>query len=122
MLPQLQQVASLLAAQTAEQAGDASGPRLDLLLPLIMMAVLYFVWIRPASKERKQHQTMLEALKRGDEVVTTSGLLGQVADISERVITLEVAKNVKVRLLRSAIARKVEPAKDKAEEKAPEKS
>lgn len=87
---------------------------------LIIFGVMYFMVLRPQSKERKQHQAMLDALKRGDEIVTSSGMLGKVTDMSEAgetaTVTIEIARNVKIRVLRSAIAKKyVEPAKEKAE-------
>jgi preprotein translocase subunit YajC len=117
MFPHSSLLASLVAAQPQGSPSGGGGFPMDLLLPVVMMAVLYVIWIRPASKERKQHQAMLEALKRGDEVVTSSGMIGHVADLTDRTVTLEVAKNVKIRMLRSAIARKVEAGKGAAEEK-----
>ena len=104
MFPQLRQLASVLAAQTpTEPMGCARG---DFLLPIIMLAILYIVWMRPAGKERKAHQQMLDSLKRGDEVVTNSGIIGTVADIADRIVTVEVARNVKVRILKSAVAKR----------------
>ena len=79
----------------------------ELALPIVMMLILYFVWIRPAGKERRQHQSMLDALKRGDEIVTSSGILGTISDISDKVMTIEVAKNVKIRVLKSAVSKRV---------------
>jgi preprotein translocase subunit YajC len=76
---------------------------------VVLFAVLYFVWLRPAQKDRKKHQELLESLKRGDEVLTQSGVLGTVADLDDKVATLEIARNVKVRFLRSTIARKITP-------------
>lgn len=111
MYAQLHRVALLLTAQTPAEGG-AGWTRADFILPIVMMAILYFVWIRPANRERKAHQSMLEALKRGDEVVTNAGMLGSVADISENIITLEVARNVKIRVLKSTVQKRV--ADDKA--------
>ncbi|MEQ8279646.1 MAG: preprotein translocase subunit YajC [Deltaproteobacteria bacterium] len=79
----------------------------ELALPIVMMLILYFVWIRPAGKERRQQQAMLDALKRGDEIVTSSGILGTISDISDKVMTIEVAKNVKIRVLKSAVSKRV---------------
>lgn len=106
MLPHIQQLTSLLASQAAEKGGEGFGGS-QLMLPVIMMLILYFVWIRPAGKERKTHQSMLDALKRGDEVVTSSGILGTVADIQDKVMTLEVARNVKIRVLKSSVSKRV---------------
>ena len=120
MYAQLHQVASLLVGQTGAE-GAAGCSRADIALPVVMMAILYFVWIRPANKERKTHQDMLSSLKRGDQVVTASGMFGTIADISENIITLEVARNVKIRVLKSTVNKRAtdEPSGDaKKDEKA----
>lgn len=112
MFPELQHLAPLLVAQ-APQGGCAGGQE-QLLLPIIMFAILYFVWIRPASKERKTHAEMLKNLKRGDKVVTTSGMIGTIADKSEETLTVEVARNVKIEMLKSAIAKRVKTPEELA--------
>jgi preprotein translocase subunit YajC len=116
MYPQLQQLASLAVAQQGGQGG-CGGPE-QLALPLLMFAILYFVWLRPASKERKSHAEMLKNLKRGDRVITTSGIIGTIADKSDETLTLEVAKNVKVEMLKSSVAKRVKtPAEVAADKK-----
>jgi preprotein translocase subunit YajC len=104
MSPQVAQILAALASQ-APEGGGCGGAESQFLMPVVMVAILYFVWLRPANRERKQHQDMLGQLKRGDEIVTSSGILGTVADITEKIITLEVSKNVKIRVLRSTVAR-----------------
>lgn len=84
--------------------GDASGGLVGLLPIVAMFAIFYFLLIRPQQKRAKDHKAMLEALKRGDEVVTQGGMLGRVTAITDDVVTVEVAQDVKVRLQRSAIA------------------
>lgn len=109
MLPNLQQLASVLYAQTeAPAASGGCAESNPLMLPVIMIAILYVVWILPSQRERKKHGAMLEALKRNDEVITTSGMIGTITDINDKVFTLEIAKGVKIRVLRSAIAKKME--------------
>lgn len=105
MLAPLWQVASLATAQ-AEGVPQGCG-QADLLLPIVLFAVLYFVWLRPAQKERKKHQQLIEALKRGDEVLTQSGIFGTITDMDDKVVTLELSRNVKAKFLRSTIVRKV---------------
>src|SRR5688572_7319249 len=129
MSEHLQHLALLLASQTQQQpdGGSATGcPEAggsQMLMMVIMMAILYFVWIRPAGNERKKHAQMLEQLKRGDEVVTNSGMFGTIADMDEKTITLEVAKNVKIKFLRSAISRpSVDATPSKADESKATKS
>jgi preprotein translocase subunit YajC len=75
------------------------------LLPLVaMFAIFYFLLIRPQQKKAKEHKAMLEALKKGDEVVTAAGMMGRVTAIAEDVVTVEVAPDVKIKFQRNAIA------------------
>ena len=74
------------------------------MLPLLLMfAVLYFVMIRPQMKKQKEHRTMIEALAKGDEVVTAGGLLGKVSKIGDAYIGVELATGVEVQLQRNAV-------------------
>lgn len=125
MFPNLQHFASTLITQTGTQPGGCAEGNAQLVFPLAMVAILYFIWMRPMNKERRTHAQLLEGLKRGDDVLTNSGLFGKIADIGPKTATLEVAKNVKIRVLKTSIARKAEDAEsiDKAEaaSKAPQK-
>lgn len=74
------------------------------MLPLVLMfVVLYFVMIRPQMKRQKEHKAMIEALAKGDEVVTGGGLLGKVSKLGDSYITLEVATGVELQVQRGAI-------------------
>jgi preprotein translocase subunit YajC len=74
------------------------------LLPImVMFAVLYFVMIRPQMKKQKEHRAMIDALAKGDEVVTVGGVLGKVSKIGDIYVGLEVANNVEVQIQRSAV-------------------
>ncbi len=74
------------------------------MLPLLLMfAVLYFVMIRPQMKKQKEHRSMIEALAKGDEVVTAGGLLGKVSKIGDAYIGVELTAGVEVQLQRSAV-------------------
>ena len=74
------------------------------MLPLLLMfAVLYFVMIRPQMKKQKEHKSMIDALAKGDEVITAGGLLGKVAKIGEAYLSIEVANGVEVQMQRSAV-------------------
>ena len=115
MLGPLQQLTSLLVMQ--ESASDPSSCLQSPMAPLvIMLPILYFLWIRPASKERKTHQAMLESLKRGDEIVTQSGIIGRIADMDAKTMKIEVAKNVKIEVLRSSVSRRADDLRKKADE------
>lgn len=74
------------------------------MLPLVLMfVVLYFVMIRPQMKRQKEHKAMIEALAKGDEVVTGGGLLGKVSKLGDSYVTLEVATGVELQVQRGAI-------------------
>jgi preprotein translocase subunit YajC len=87
------------------------------LIPLILIfLIMYFLLIRPQQKKLKEHQAMVAALRRGDQVVTQGGLIGKVTKVKDEVgeIEVEIAPNVNVRVVRSTIANvlnKTEPAK-----------
>ncbi len=92
-------------AQTAPAAaaGDASSLLTQAPIFLVMLAVMYFVMIRPQMKKQKELRALLEALAKGDEVVTIGGLLGKISKIDETHITLEVANSVELQLQRTAV-------------------
>jgi preprotein translocase subunit YajC len=68
-----------------------------------MFVVLYFVMIRPQMKKQKEHRAMIDALAKGDEVVTAGGLLGKVSKIGDAYIGVEMATGVEVQMQRSAV-------------------
>lgn len=74
------------------------------MLPIVMMfVVLWFVMIRPQMKKAKEHKAMIEALAKGDEVVTVGGLVGKIAKLGDNFVGLEVAGGVEVQVQRMAI-------------------
>ncbi len=82
-----------ISSAYAQAAGGSSEQQIIGFLPIILMfVVLYFLMIRPQMKRAKEHKTMLEALKKGDEVVTSGGLVGRVTKVGESYVTLEVAR------------------------------
>jgi preprotein translocase subunit YajC len=93
---------NLLVAQAGGAGGDSAW---GMFIPIVLMfAIIYFLMIRPQQKQAKQHKAMLEALKRGDQVVTNGGILGKVFQINEGIVTLEVADGVRIRVLKGQIA------------------
>jgi preprotein translocase subunit YajC len=74
-------------------------------LPLVALVVLfYFLMIRPQQRRMKQHQTMLAALKRGDQVVLSSGIMGKVVRVEDKEVGLEVATGVTVKVVKAMIS------------------
>jgi preprotein translocase subunit YajC len=88
----------LIAAAPAPGLGG-----MGILFPIILIAIMYFLMIRPQMKRQKEHQAMLGKLSRGDEVITSGGVAGVVTDIGDNFITVEVADNVRIRVQKSAI-------------------
>jgi preprotein translocase subunit YajC len=93
-------------AQTAPPAaGGGTESTLFSILPLVLMfVVLYFIMIRPQMKRQKEHKAMIEAIAKGDEVVTAGGMLGKVSKLGETYVSVEIAGNVEVQVQRTAIA------------------
>ena len=94
-------------AQTAPAAaaagGDMQSTLMSMLPLLLMFAVLYFVMIRPQMKKQKEHRAMIDALAKGDEIVTAGGLLGKVSKIGDAYIGIELASGVEVQMQRQAV-------------------
>jgi len=96
----------LIPAAQAQTAGGqpAGGMGLStLLFPIILIAVMYFLMIRPQMKRQKEHRAMLDKLSRGDEVITSGGIAGTVVEVGENFVTVEVADNVRVRVQKGAV-------------------
>src|SRR3989304_8166899 len=88
----------------AEAAAPAQGSSILEFLPLIaLVAVFYFLVLRPQSKRAKEHKAMIEALQRGDEVVTTGGEVGSVNKVYEQYVGVELAENLIVTVQKNAI-------------------
>ncbi|MEK6554697.1 MAG: preprotein translocase subunit YajC [Bdellovibrionota bacterium] len=92
----------------AQTAGAAGGPgMLETAMPFVFMFVIfYFLMIRPQTKKLQKHQQFLGGLKKGDEVLTTSGIFGKIEGISEKFVTLEVTDGVRLRFAKNFIAGK----------------
>ena len=88
------------AAPASGMAGLLSGP---LPLLILMLVVLYFITIRPQMKKQKEHRAMVDALAKGDEVMTSGGLMGRVTALSDNAISIQIAAGVEVQMQRSAV-------------------
>jgi preprotein translocase subunit YajC len=97
------------------QTASAGGSLFDMFLPLILVfAIIYFMILRPQQKRQKEHTNMIEALRRGDRVITQGGLIGKVVKVHETELDIEIADGVKVSIVKSMVAvvqSKSEPAK-----------
>jgi preprotein translocase subunit YajC len=90
-------------AQTAPAAAQGGGTQ-TLIFMIVMVGVFYFIMIRPQMKRAKEHRDLLAKLQKGDEVITSGGLVGRVDEIGDSFITLEVADGVRMKFQRVAIA------------------
>ena len=104
----------LAYAMAAPPGGSGNGGIMSI-LPLMvgMFAIMYFIVIRPQQKQKKEREAILAAIKKGDRVVTTSGIHGTVSALDEHTVTLRVSDQVKLTFDRSAIGRIVPAAGEK---------
>jgi preprotein translocase subunit YajC len=124
-LNQLQLVLATIAQQAAAPAaggnGSAAGPaggcapgaggvglNSPFLLMGLMFVVFYFLLIRPQQKKAKEHTKMLDALKKGDQVITRGGMIGKVSGVQDNILVLEVQEKVRVRVLKSYVEGKLQ--------------
>ena len=84
----------------AAPAGAGFG---TLLFPIVLIAIMYFLMIRPQMKRQKEHKAMLEKSAKGDEVITAGGIAGVVTDIGESFVSVEVADGVRIRVQKASI-------------------
>jgi preprotein translocase subunit YajC len=94
----------LINSAWAQGSGAAPGGGLEsMLLIVLMFVVLYFLMIRPQMKRAKEHKALIEALQKGDEVITAGGLVGRISKVAEGFVTLEVAENVTIHVQRPSV-------------------
>lgn len=97
--------AVLATTANAWAAGaDAQGGFAQLVPLILIMVIFWFLLIRPQQKRVKEHRNMIEAIKKGDKVVTSGGIIGTVTDIKDNVVKVEIADNVRVQVKRDTIA------------------
>ena len=101
-------------AAAPQQQGD---PMSGMLFFIGMLALMYFLLIRPQQKRAKEHRKMVDAISKGDEVATNGGILGKVTEVGEQYVSLEIASNTVVKLQRHAIANVLPKGSIKAAQK-----
>ena len=98
------EIAAPLATGFA-QVGEGPDPIMQLVPWIFIFMIFYFMLIRPQQTKLKQHQAMLDALKKGDEVITQGGIFGKVHGITDDFVTLEIGRDQRIKVLRSRIER-----------------
>ena len=115
----------LISPAYAQAAGATGAAGYMQFIPLLLIfVVFYFLLIRPQQKKMKDHRSMLEAVRRGDRVVTNGGIIGLVTKADDKELTVEIAEGVRVKVMRDMISNiisKTEPVGDKAETKSEDK-
>lgn len=92
------------------------------ILIVVMIAVFYFLLIRPQRKKAQQHDQMVSKLKKGDEVVTIGGMYGVIKKMTDENVVIEVDKGVRIRMAKSAISKSLTPYEEEEEEEAEEET
>jgi preprotein translocase subunit YajC len=95
---------SSASAQTVPAASPQGGGIQTIIFMGLMVAVFYFLLIRPQTKRAKEHRAMVAALEVGSEVATSGGIIGKVTEVSEQFLTVEIADNVQVKVQRHTVA------------------
>ena len=104
-------------ADNGAAAQQANDPIMGMLFFVGMIVIFYFLLIRPQQKRAKEHRKLVEALGKGDEVVTSGGLMGKIVELGEQYMTVEIANNVQVKIQRQAISTVLPKGSLKAAEK-----
>ena len=95
----------LISSAHAQTAAASSGGGFEQIFIMIaMFAVLYFFMIRPQQKKAKEHKALVEALAKGDEVITSSGIAGRIAKVTDDFVTVTIAENVDIQMQKVAVA------------------
>lgn len=96
---------NFLISDAMAQSGQPAGPGLGgLIFPIALIAIFYFLLIRPQQKRAKEHKRLVANLGKGDEVITSGGLLGLVTDVGEGYASLEIADGIEVRIQKTAVS------------------
>ena len=90
-------------ADVASTDQSSSIDPLDFAFPIILLVLFYMILIRPQSKRAKEHRVMQQSLSKGDEVVTDGGIMGKIINISDNAVTIEIAKEIDVKVRRESI-------------------
>ncbi|MDQ6992555.1 MAG: preprotein translocase subunit YajC [Mariprofundus sp.] len=94
---------AIITPALAEPAAGANGGFASLIPLVLIMVIFYFLLIRPQQKKAKEHRNIIEALKKGDKVITGGGFYGTVVDVKDDFMKVEIADNVRVKVKRDTV-------------------
>jgi preprotein translocase subunit YajC len=88
-------------AQASPQQGGGTS---FIIMMVVFIAIFYFILIRPQAKQAKEHKAMLESLSKGDEIVTSGGIMGRINKIGDNFIAVEIAKDLEIKVQKHAVS------------------
>ena len=96
---------AIAAGEAVNASPEATQPGIEgLIFPVALIAIFYFLLIRPQQKRNKEHKKMVADASKGDEIVTSGGVLGKITDIGDHFITLEIGTNMSVQVMKTSIS------------------
>ncbi len=99
---------AMAAQPVAEGGGTASGSPLQFMPIILMVAIFYFVMIRPQRRREKERKAMISAVKTGQRVLLSSGIIGEVGTVKEKTILIQIAEKTRIEVLKSAVSQIIE--------------
>jgi len=91
------------AEGASQAAAPAPSPWINIVLLVGMVVIFYFLLWRPQSKRQKEHQNLVSSLNKGDEVITSGGVLGKITKVSDDFVTIEIANNVSINVQKASV-------------------
>lgn len=88
----------------AASGGQGGGQYMSIIMLVAIVGIFYFLMIRPQQKRAKEHKNFLESLKKGDKIVTSSGLYGTITGITDDAVTMEIAEKVRIKVDKNTVA------------------
>ncbi len=105
IFPSAPQVAAIFGQCDQQGQAQSGGSGFLGFIPLILIfLIFYFLLILPQQKRQKEHQKMLQSLRKGDKVITSGGIFGTIVGVKDDVVVLKIAENVKVEFLKSSVS------------------
>lgn len=108
-----------MAAPPAAEGGEAAGGGFMQFMPLVfMVAIFYFIMIRPQQRREKERKALIAAVKSGERVLLSSGIIGEVRTVKDKTLLVRIAKDTEVEVLKSAVSQIIEKGETPEEIKA----
>ena len=95
----------LISSALAQSGGGPGGPSgtANIIMLFVFIAIFYFLLIRPQMKRQKEHKNLIQALSKGDEIVTSGGVLGKIVNVGDAFVTVEITNNIQIKVQKHAV-------------------